>query len=147
MSDRADFKDSIRRLAAQVMSRDEADSKGRITRATKEPLRKPALIKSADEPQPSAPARPNNKRTKRPSVLEWLKQKADFKQVSVEFPRELDEMITRASHGQRMMGKFPGRKRELLNVAAAEWLERNGWFRPEELNNQGSEDQENDANT
>ena len=64
------------------------------------------------------------------------------KQVSVEFPLEFIEMIRRASHGQRMNGKFPGNVREIHNVALIEWLERNGWFRPADPDDEESEHQD-----
>lgn len=144
MSDRADFKNSIRQLREQVMAVNEQPEATPKTDGMSRSSIKSALTKQTDDAKHLAPPKPGARKTKRQPALEWvmkLMKAAKSKQVSVEFPLELIEMIRRASHGQRMNGKFPGNVREIHNVALIEWLERNGWFQPEELVGEGLDDQ------
>jgi hypothetical protein len=141
MADRSNFKDSIRQLAVQL-EQDESPAANNSVAATREASSRPTLVKAADEASAEAPTRPSSRRAKRPKALEWLKTRTIYKQVSVELPPELHQMIIRASHKQRMGGRFPGNIRQIYSVAAVEWLERTGWFRLEELGNTEGDDED-----
>ena len=144
MSERAAFTNSIRKIA-NVMLGDDKLSAAAQTTPTDE-SNKPALINGIDEAKSAVPPKHTARKTKQPAALAWLMPRLKVtKQVSVDLPPELDEMVERASHGQRMDKKFPGFKKEIQSVALVEWLERNGWFRPADLEGENTNNQDADT--
>jgi hypothetical protein len=139
MNERANFKDSVRRVALQIREPSEPVVVEALPGTARESSSGPNLVKPANEATIASPVRPRTRRVKQPMALEWLKARTNFKQVSVELPPELHQMVIRASHGQRMSGRFPGNIREIYSVAAVEWMERNSWFRPDEVADDESE--------
>ena len=121
MTERADFKDSIRRLAATVISEPSQESVQTPVDAVTS--NRPST--SGEQPKPRAKpaarsfrARPSSSDGEVPNVIA----------VTTRFPKEIDVLITKASFAQRMNERSPGTKQEILVEAAREWLMRNGYF-------------------
>ena len=134
MTERADFKDSIRQLAATV-----------LVNATKPAAMEktgPAVEDQSLETKESPRLRPRTKpaartpRTSRPqSPLE-----PNVVSITTHLPREIDALVEKASFAQRMNGLFPGTKQEILAEAARDWLRRSGYIRMAESDAEESAD-------
>jgi len=117
MSDRADFKNSIRNLAQVLHDEPEPSAK------TIEPQQEP-IAATIQRPRPPRAITKSQTRAAKGMQIE----KANFKMVSSLYPIYLEELIAKASHLQRAKGLFPGKKQDIRIEAAKEWLVRNGYL-------------------
>ena len=122
MADRADFKDSLRDLAATVLNESAPDATAPVEKPTTAP------------PAPEGSPRRRAKRLSRTAAaaVEPPVLAANVVTLTTRFPKELDDLIETASFGQRMKRLLPGTKQEILIVAAREWLRRNGYLDSDE---------------
>jgi hypothetical protein len=134
MTERADFTDSIRQLAATVL----VDSTPRRPSTKAEPAGSAEEAALANESRPRPRPKPE---TPRPAKLSRQQMSAEPNVVTVttRYPKEIDFLISKASFAQRMKGLAPGTKQEILVAAASDWLRRNGYLRFDEPESQESE--------
>jgi hypothetical protein len=125
MNERADFKESVRQLAAVVIESPAADKK------QERPAAKPAVVERHNEPDKYR-LRPKSTGGRARSARQNLAPEPNVVTVTTRFPNEVDALVTKASFAQRMKELSPGTKQEILVEAAREWLCRNGYLKREE---------------
>jgi hypothetical protein len=123
MTDRADFKDSLRQLAKEVLP--DAVKPAPMTTTTVEQVSAPAA-KSIDAPKSNPRPKSTDRERKRPR--QQIPSEPNVITVTTRFPKDIDTLITKASFAQRMNELEPGTKQDILVEAARDWLRRNGYL-------------------
>jgi hypothetical protein len=132
MNERADFKDSVRQLAATVIEPPTAASKPEsppevAEEAKQELAPEKNRLRATSTGGKSKPARTDA--VSEPNVVA----------VTIRFPKEIDALVERASFAQRMKERWPGTKQAIHVEAARDWLRRNGYLKLDEPQPEDSE--------
>jgi hypothetical protein len=134
MTERADFKDSIRQLAATV-----------LVDATKpEAPEKTDPRVENEAPEANGSPRPRTRTKPAARTLRAARPESPLRpnvvSITTRLPREVDDLVEKASFAQRMNGLSPGTKQEILAEAARDWLRRSGYIRMAESDAEESAD-------
>ncbi|HZZ26768.1 MAG TPA: hypothetical protein VFE46_02075 [Pirellulales bacterium] len=135
MTERADFKDSLRQLAKEVLP-DIVKPAAPI--ATVQQDSAPAA-KSVDAPKSNPRSKPTGREPK--NSRQQISSEPNVITVTTRFPKEIDTLITKASFAQRMNELEPGTKQDILVEAARDWLRRNGYLGKEKSDAQKVSDE------